>query len=91
MVLQLFDLARPRDKGNLGFGSCIVSITSAEGLFGSFGASAYAAAKAAMHNLTKTLANNLGPKGIRVNAVAAGWIAGVMDTDSVLEPAPAKP
>lgn len=61
----------------------VVTITSTEGFIGSFGASAYAATKAAVHNLTKTLANVSGAQGTRVNAVAAGWIGGVMDTDDV--------
>lgn len=61
----------------------VVTITSTEGFVGSFGASAYAATKAAIHNLTKTLANLSGTQGIRVNAIAAGWIGGVMDTDDV--------
>jgi NAD(P)-dependent dehydrogenase (short-subunit alcohol dehydrogenase family) len=64
-------------------GGSIVMITSTEGFIGSFGASAYAATKAAIHNLTKTLANTLGARGVRVNSVAAGWIGGVMDTDEV--------
>jgi NAD(P)-dependent dehydrogenase (short-subunit alcohol dehydrogenase family) len=64
-------------------GSSIITITSTEAFIGSFGASAYAATKAAIHNLTKTHANNLGPRGIRVNVVAPGWIGGVMDTDEV--------
>jgi len=64
-------------------GASVVTVTSTEGFIGSFGASAYAATKAAIHNLTKTLANNSGTLGVRVNAVAAGWIGGVMDTDEV--------
>lgn len=61
----------------------IVMITSTEAFIGSFGASSYASTKAAIHNLVKTWANILGPSGVRVNAIAPGWIGGVMDTDEV--------
>jgi NAD(P)-dependent dehydrogenase (short-subunit alcohol dehydrogenase family) len=61
----------------------IVTVTSTEGYVGSFGAPAYAATKAAIHNLTMSQANISGSRGLRVNAVAAGWIGGVMDTDEV--------
>ena len=64
-------------------GSSIVIITSTEAYRGSYGASAYAATKAAIHNLVRTLANNLGQRGIRINALPAGWIGGQMDTDEV--------
>ncbi len=70
-------------KARLVDGASIVTVTSTEAFIGSFGASAYAATKAAIHNLTKTHANNLGRRGIRVNVVAPGWIGGVMDTDEV--------
>lgn len=63
--------------------SSIVIITSTEAYRGSYGASAYAATKAAIHNLVRTLANNLGQRGIRINALPAGWIGGEMDTDEV--------
>ncbi len=64
-------------------GSSIVILTSTEAYRGSYGASAYAATKAAIHNLVRTLANNLGKYGIRVNALPAGWIGGEMDTDEI--------
>lgn len=61
----------------------VITITSTEAFRGSFGASAYAATKAAIHNATMTMANLGGQRNIRVNAIAAGWIGGVMDTDEV--------
>ena len=66
-------------------GGSIVTITSTEGFVGSFGGSAYHAAKAAVHNLVKTHANNFGARKIRVNAVAGGWIGGVEDTDEIFD------
>jgi len=70
-------------KDKMNKDSSIVIITSTEGYRGSYGASAYAATKAGIHNLVKTLANNLGKRGIRVNALSAGWIGGEMDTDEI--------
>lgn len=70
-------------KDQMVSGSSIVIITSTEAYRGSYGASAYAATKAAIHNLVKTLANNLGQRGIRINALPAGWIGGEMDTDEI--------
>lgn len=63
--------------------SSIAIVTSVEGFVGSFGASAYSSTKAAVHNLVMSLANLFGSKKIRFNAVAAGWIGGVMDTDEI--------
>jgi NAD(P)-dependent dehydrogenase (short-subunit alcohol dehydrogenase family) len=70
-------------KDQMNTDSSVVIITSTEGFRGSYGASAYAATKAAIHNLVKTLANNLGKRGIRINALPAGWIGGEMDTDEI--------
>lgn len=70
-------------KSKMNIGSSIVILTSTEAYRGSYGASAYAATKAAIHNLVKTLANNLGKRGIRINALPAGWIGGEMDTDEI--------
>ncbi|WP_171168885.1 SDR family NAD(P)-dependent oxidoreductase [Streptomyces sp. I05A-00742] len=51
-------------------GSSVINISSTAGTMGSFDSLAYAASKAALTNLTKSLANVLGPSGIRVNAVS---------------------
>lgn len=56
----------------------IVTVTSTEAFVGSYGASAYAASKAAIHNLTQSWANTM-PREIRANAVAAGWIDGALN------------
>ena len=54
----------------------IVNMSSVSGLFGSPLRSPYAAAKWAILGLTKTWAAELGPYGIRVNAVCPGGVAG---------------
>jgi len=47
------------------------------------GAAVYAATKAAVHNLARTLAAELGPRGIRVNSVSPGYIETPMFHDNV--------
>jgi NAD(P)-dependent dehydrogenase (short-subunit alcohol dehydrogenase family) len=53
-------------------GSAIVNTGSETGLFGSGGLLDYSATKGAIHAFTRSLAKNLLPRGIRVNAVAPG-------------------
>lgn len=73
-------------KKKMRSGSSIVIVTSTESERGSFGGISYAASKAAVHNMIKSLACNWGKnENIRVNAVAAGWIGGEMDTDGPFE------
>lgn len=61
-------LMRERKSGK------IVNITSINGIRGKFGQSNYAASKAGIIGLTKSVAKELGPSNINVNAVAPGMI-----------------
>lgn len=56
----------------------IINISSVVGLYGNFGQANYAAAKAGVIGMTKTLGKELGRKGFTVNAVAPGFIATAM-------------
>lgn len=52
----------------------IINISSVVGLYGNFGQTNYAAAKAGVIGMTKTLGKEMGRKGFTVNAVAPGFI-----------------
>ena len=53
----------------------IINASSVVGLYGNFGQTNYVATKSAIIGMTKTLARELGKKGVTVNAVAPGFIA----------------
>lgn len=52
----------------------ILNASSVVGIYGNYGQTNYAAAKFGVIGFTKTWSRELGPKGIRVNAVAPGFI-----------------
>ena len=60
-------------------GGSIVNLASIAGLRGGANISAYSVSKAAVLGLTRAFANELGPRGIRVNAIAPG----IIDTPGV--------
>ena len=63
--------ARPMMRGKFGR---IVNVGSVSGITGNAGQANYAAAKAGLIGLTKTIAKELGAKGITANVVAPGFI-----------------
>jgi 3-oxoacyl-[acyl-carrier protein] reductase len=73
--------ARPMMKARSG---AIVNISSVVGLGGNAGQANYAAAKAGIIGFTKSVAKELAPRRVRVNAVAPGFILSEM-TDALPE------
>lgn len=72
-------------RGEEGGGS-IVNVTSINSLVGFPGNPGYVAAKGGLRLLTKALAVDLGPRGIRVNALAPGYIHTDMTAASFADP-----
>lgn len=62
----------------------IVLVSSSAGLFaGPSGAAGYTAAKTGIIGLTRWLAREYGPRGVRVNAVSPGWIRTQLGEDAM--------
>lgn len=55
-------------------GGAIINLGSTSWMIGQGGMAAYTACKSAVLGLTRSLARDFGPHGVRVNAVAPGWI-----------------
>jgi 2-deoxy-D-gluconate 3-dehydrogenase len=74
-VNSVFSLTKQVGRGMLERGSGqIINIASLLSFQGGVNVAAYAASKHAIAGLTKALANEWGPKGVNVNAIAPGYI-----------------
>ncbi len=83
---SMFNTVHPALEVMLEQGSgSIVNIASASGETGFFGQVSYSAAKAGVIGFTKALAKEVASKGIRVNAVSPGVIAGTLISDKIPE------
>jgi 3-oxoacyl-[acyl-carrier protein] reductase len=67
-------------------GGSIVFVSSTAGQRGEARHSAYAASKGALISYTKSLAEELGPRGVRVNCVAPGWVDTDMAAGTLAQP-----
>jgi NAD(P)-dependent dehydrogenase (short-subunit alcohol dehydrogenase family) len=67
-------------------GGSIVNIASVMAFFGSASGPAYSSSKGAVVQLTKSLAVGWGPQGVRVNAVAPGWVETPMTAGMQADP-----
>lgn len=77
-----FGLARAASrKGALNDGGSLVFMSSVSATRGRRGMAAYSATKAGVGGLVRTLAIELAPRGIRVNAIAAGAVVTAMHED----------
>lgn len=70
-------------RNNLNDRAAVVNISSVDGFYAAFDTIAYAASKAALMSVTKSLAAVLGSNNIRVNAIAPGWVETEMTAESM--------
>jgi 2-dehydro-3-deoxy-D-gluconate 5-dehydrogenase len=74
-LTSVFVLAQAAGRRMVEAGSgAIVMVASQLSFFGGMNSAAYAASKGGVAQLTKALSNELAPRGVRVNAVAPGWV-----------------
>src|SRR5271165_350086 len=67
-------------------GGCIINISSVNGIRGHSGVAVYSATKAGVDGMTRSLARELGPRGIRVNSVAPGYFESEMVDQQTTRP-----
>jgi len=74
-------------------GGSIINLGSVEGLAANPGHTAYSTTNGGVHGMTRAMAVDLGADGIRVNAIAPGWITSDLSErylDSLSDPASAR-
>jgi NAD(P)-dependent dehydrogenase (short-subunit alcohol dehydrogenase family) len=76
-----------RHMARLGHGGSIVNVASILGLAATGRLAAYCASKAALINLTRALAVDLARDGIRVNALAPGYVETDLNREFLTSPA----
>ena len=82
-----FNLARAAARHMQGMGKgSIVMISSQIGLVGHPRAAAYAASKSGINGLVRSMALELGPRGVRINAVGPGPVSTEMTAESRAHP-----
>lgn len=75
-LISVFSISREVVKAMLPFNSgCIINISSMAAQYGIPKVIAYTASKTALDGMTKAMAVELSPKGIRINSIAPGFIA----------------
>ena len=70
-----------------GTGGTIINMSSILGGKAMTGTSVYSATKAGVAQMTRSMAHELGPLGIRVNAIAPGWFETRMTANFLTDPA----
>lgn len=84
IVREAAPYLRSKDPKVIAQNRSIVNVSSTSGLHGNTGQANYANAKAGVTGLSKTIAKEWGPFGVRCNTVAFGWITTRLTQDKGL-------